>query len=241
MKRFKAMGWFFTSLPEGEQRRRAAIPIVRVLAENKRAWLFRWLLWRRREVLFNDNESWGQVGYALTTFNQMKIASRWLADWERRPDVRPWMLFNHCLALRNAGRFEEATRVARHVVNTWGHREGAAELRLFLAVEEALQGHVDAAQAELDHVVVRLDNAYDQQLLTLAQSLVTFHRASSDSRRSAFQTIRPDLEKQFGSVHFSRLTSDVRRTFARAGAAFRRGGAGWKARWWFAFKKLGLS
>src|SRR5262249_52997123 len=122
----------FLRLQAGEAQRRAAAPLVHGLAEANCRNLIRWVLWRRRDVLFADDAAWGQVGYALSHFKRMKEVARWLSDWPRRTQVQPWMLFNYCLALRHLGRYDDATQVARHVLQSWGHREGSADLRLFV-------------------------------------------------------------------------------------------------------------
>ena len=95
---------------------------------------------------------------------------RWLADWRSRPDVQPWMLYNLCVALRHQGRYEQAHEVARHVVDTWAHRERAADLRLFLAVEEALRGSLPEATEHLRHVQIRAAVAHDQDLLAVEKA-----------------------------------------------------------------------
>jgi tetratricopeptide (TPR) repeat protein len=249
---FLAAAWFFLRLKPGEMQRRAAAPMMRGLAENKDELLFRWLLWRRREVFFHDDAAWGQVGFALSNFNRMKQVARWLDDWEKRANVQPWMVFNHCLALRHLGRYDEATRVARHVVQTWGHREGAADMHLFLAVEEALSGAVPVAEEHLRRVIVRENIIYDQQMLAMAKALVEFQSAAPDQlslpledrspiearteRRRRFAVVRKQLAPHFGAWRLANSMRDVRRTFRRTGKLFQREGAGPVAWLWFRWK-----
>lgn len=230
---FLAAAWFFLRLKPGELQRRAAAPLMQGLAENKCEIVFRWLLWRRREVFFRDDAAWGHVGFALSNFNRMKQVARWLDDWKKRDNVQPWMLFNHCLALRHMGRYDEATRVARHVIQTWGHREGAADMHLFLAVEEALAGAVPAAHDHLQRVVVRENTPYDQQMLALAKALVEFQKVPPEERRRKFPSIRKQLAGQFGAWRLLHCMRDVRRTFRRTGNLFQREGAGPTAWLWF--------
>jgi tetratricopeptide (TPR) repeat protein len=233
---FLAAAWLFLKLKPGEMQRRAAAPLMQGLAGNKDELLFRLLLWRRREVFFRDDAAWGQVGFALSNFNRMKQVARWLNDWETRPDVQPWMLFNHCLALRHLGRYDEATRVARHVVQTWGHRDGAADMHLFLAVEEALGGAIPAAEEHLRRVVARQDVIYDQQVLALAKALVALQQVPFAERRDKFSDIRKQLAPHFGAWRLANSLRDVRRTFQRTGKLFHREGAGPIAWLWFNWK-----
>jgi len=230
---------FFLSLPEGEAQRRAASPLIQWLAEKRHPLLFRWVLWRRRDMLHRHDDSWGQVGFAFSTLKRMKAAVPWLADWERRPNVQPWMLFNYCLALRHAEKWEEATRVARHVVEKWGHRDGAADLHLFIAIEEAMRGEIAAAEDHLNRALVREGNHYDQLMMALARSLVDLHKLPADQRRKEFPAIRRRLEPKLPKT-FSGAEPDVRRTFQRTGRVFYRSGAGQRARWWFKMRLWGF-
>ena len=163
----------------------------------------------------------------------MKKVAHWLADWRRRNSVQPWMLFNLCLALRHLGRYDEATEVARHVVKTWGHRDGSADMRLFLAVEDALTGDVRSAEEHLKHVVARDDVAYDQEILALTKALIEFQLAVSAERRKVFRAVRARLSQRIGPWRLMSSMRDVRQTFRRAGTLFHREGAGAGAWLWF--------
>jgi tetratricopeptide (TPR) repeat protein len=226
----------FAGLPSGEILRRAAGPLVHGLADGRGRLLLRWLLWRRRAVLAGDDPAWGQVGYALAKFRRMGQCVRWLADWRSRPDAEPWMLFNLCFALRHLDRYGEANAVARHVLASWPHREGAAALRLFLAVEEALAGSVPAAQEHLRQAAIRESEAYDQDLRALARALVAFRQSSPADRRRQFLAVRRELADRFPPGRMLRLGRDVRQTFRWAGKIFADEGGGWTARLWFAWR-----
>jgi len=228
--------WFFWRLKPGEMQRRAAAPLVHGLAQLHSTFLLRCLLWRRRDVLARDDVAWGQVGHALITLNRMSAAARWLIDWRLRREVQPWMLFNLCLALRHLGRYEEANTIARHVLESWGHREGSAELRLFLAVEEALAGSLATAREHLEKVVVREDSYHDRELLALAKALVELQVVPMTERQRAFRRARQSMASHFDNWRMLWLMRDVRRTFRRSGRVFVREGGGWRARLWFGWK-----
>jgi tetratricopeptide (TPR) repeat protein len=235
-KRAYSAAWLFLRLKPGEIQRRAAGPLVHGLAGLKSKLLFRYLLWRRREVLARDDEAWGQVGYALSHFNQMPAVARWLADWPSRRSVQPWMLFNLCLALRNLGRYDQANTLARHVLERWGHREGSADLRLFLAVEEALNGDIPKAAEHLQQMVVRENVAHDRELRALAKALVEFQQFPMAERAERFKTTRQQLDESFSAWRLLHVMKDVRRTLRRSGKVFVGAGGGWRARLWFGWK-----
>jgi tetratricopeptide (TPR) repeat protein len=226
----------FLKLNDGEVQLRAAAPLVQGLVRNKQKVLLRFLLWRRSQVLASDDAAWGQVGYALSTFNRMAAVADWLSDWRGRDKVEPWMLFNLCLAFRELGRYEEATRLARHVLKEWGHREGSADLRLFLAVEAALTGEVKEAREQLREAVIRKDVDYDRELLTMAEAVAEFLETPPSERRLRFRTTRQTLSERFTAWGALRAMKDVRRTFRRSGEIIAREGGGWQARSWFWWK-----
>ena len=232
--------WFFLRLKPGEVQHRAAAPLLQNVAQLKTRGqlrlLLRVLLWRRRAVLSHNDTAWGMVGFALSNLGQMKQVARWLSDWRQRPDVQPWMLFNYCVALRHLRRYPEATEVAAHVVKTWGHREGAADLHLFLAVETALAGDVTAAQDHLTRVVVREEVQHDKQLLALAKALTDFQLLPRAERRQGFATVRAQLAIHFGDLHTTFSLRDVRRTLRRARGVFQREGAGISSWLWCTWK-----
>jgi hypothetical protein len=190
------------------------------------------VLWRRAEVLNSDDAAWGQVGFALSTFQKLRRAVDWMADWRQRGDVQPWMLFNYCLALRHVGRYADADEVARHVTQAWEHRDGSSDMYLFLAVEAALSGAVSDARAHLERATARESTVYDQQMLALARALTVFQAADPAQRRQLFPELRRRLQPHFNAELLSRSLRDARVTFGRAAELFRREGAGGDAWLW---------
>lgn len=146
------------------------------------------------------------------------------------------MLFNLCLGLRQLGRYAEATEVVRYAVEKWGHREGSADLRLFLAVEDALSGEVTSAQEHLKQVSIREKVGYDQDLLALAKALVEFQQTPEAERGERFSAICRELARRFSGTRLPNLNKDIRRTFRRAGKVFAEKGGGWRARLWFGWR-----
>jgi tetratricopeptide (TPR) repeat protein len=234
--RATAATWLFLKICRPEIQRRAAAPLVKALAQRRCRCLLWCLLWRCREALANDDDAWAQVGYALVSIGSMKKAAQWLDDWQTRANVQPWVLFDLCLALRKLGRCDEANEIAEHVVRTWAHREGAADMRLFLAVEAALAGTLQVAAEHLRLVVVRDQVAYDQEMLALAKELLDFQMAKPEDRPRQFKALRIRLDKRFSPWQILTKRGDVRNTFRRAGRVFVSEGGGWPARLWVCWK-----
>ena len=175
------------------------------------------------------------IGLALVRFNRLSDAARWLRDWRERKSVEPWMVFNFCLGLRHLGRYGEATTVARFVLKHWGHREGAEDMHLFLAVEDALAGRVPDAEEHLARIEVRKGVEHDEQLFALAKALVEFQQLPLPERRRRFRETRTALDVHVGPLPLARAMRDVRRTFGRAVQLFHRNGGGVQARLWGAW------
>ncbi len=220
-------------LKSEEAQIRAVDPLILALAEKKRGWLFSFLMWRRRDVIRKNPLTWGRAGYALTKLKRYRAVASWQSDWRERPDVQPWTLFNQCLALRQLGRVAEANEIASQVVNNLEHRDGARDMRLFLAVEEALSGNLDAAREHLEKGDARNNVAYDSQLLALTKAIVEFDPESGcvSAWEKAVQTLKP----HFSEFALKKAGADVRRTFRRTGKILAARGAGWRARLWFAW------
>lgn len=234
-KAFQAV-WLFLRLKPGEPQRLAASPLMQGLGNLKAKFFFRWVLWRRRQLLTQDDAAWGHVGYALSNFRMFKPAALWLSDWQKRKTVEPWMLFNLCYCLRQLGRYAESTEIALQTIQRWGHRAGAADLRLFLALEEALAGQTEKAKEHLKHAVARKDVAYDQDLLALANALVEFQQTAPADRLKQSAILRQRLGERFKNGRLMYLMKDVRLSFRRTGRYFIEHGGGWRSKLWFGWK-----
>ncbi len=226
----------FLGLEDPEATQRAACVLAHGLAETGDRIHHRWALWRRREVFQRHDAAWAEVGFLLVRRGRSAAAARWLADWRQRASVPPWALFNLCLSLRELGRYREAHTVACHVAETWGHREGAHDFDLFLALEEGLAGNGPAAACRLETVTARDDNVYDQHLLTIARALASFLETPREDRRARFRGVRQTLAKVFTLSVTCHAARDVRQTLRRAGRRFAREGAGVGARLWFGWR-----
>lgn len=227
----------YMRVAEPEARRRASLPLLETLGRERYRLTLRWLLYRRGDFLRRYDDTWGQVGFALSNVKRMRAVAAWMSDWREREQIQPWMLFNYCLALRNTGRYAEATDVANHVVTTWEHRDGAADLFAFLAIEHALAGDVANARAALERSPPpRQGVPYDEQIAALTRALIEFHEAPPEERRRRFMALRPKLEAQMGFRDVLFASRDLRGTLQRAGRTFAAGGAGIRARFWTAWR-----
>lgn len=147
---------------------------------------------RHRIVLRSHPRAWGTVGYALMNVCRYRAAVNWLADWQRREDVEPWMLSNLALALRALGRRGEANRVNRHAVSL-PSGTSTAHHQLWLALDELLDGVSGDMAMHLDAIDTADFDATNKYLHRLAQILRDVATADGDAVRSAARGARKAL------------------------------------------------
>lgn len=231
-RRYAAATWFFWRLPPGEARRRTAAPLMQLLAQAQKAVLIGWLLKTRRSAFQDDDAAWGQVGYALTMQENMAGVAEWLDDWRTRPNVQPWMLFNYCLALRCRHRVEEATQIAQWVLSEWGHRDGAADMHVFIAIEAAFADDIAGARSHLELADARKSTLYESQIITLARVILDFRSMPNDERAREWPALRATLEPVFPLGQTWKSMRDVRASLRRAASLFGSEGGGLRAWMW---------
>jgi len=127
------------SSPPGEAVLGAATAFIERLAESQKVDEVRAMVRRSGEVARSDVMLWGTVGYALSTAGRPREAVTWLSGWREREGVRPWMLVNLALALRDLGRDAEAAEASRAAAVLEGDRTSRLHPR-WLAFDAARAG-----------------------------------------------------------------------------------------------------
>jgi hypothetical protein len=135
---------------------------------------------------------WGVVGYALWNLGRHRAGARWLADWEVRENVQPWMLINLVLCLRHLGRDADAARVSRHALglpaDPW-----TSHHQLWLALDELCQARAGEASARLDTIDPEKFRPTHRYLHGLALTLRDVLRAEPAARRRTALAARRKL------------------------------------------------
>lgn len=223
----------YKKLPDGEAMHRGLVVLLQGLGNMKAKRHIVRLKRRETALLHEETDAWAQMGYALCCVGLWKEAASWMDDWQKRPGLESWTLFNHCLALRNSRRYTEASVVAQYVVDNRIHRPGAADMRLFLAVEEALKNNIPVAADHLEKATLRDKSPYDKALQAMAKGLIDFLSAPEDERSDTLPVLRRNLK---AAINFSTLPviePDVQYTLRRMMQVIANAGGGWKARLWF--------
>jgi cellulose synthase operon protein C len=136
--------------------------------------------WLRRAVKANeawlrdDDQSWGRVGYALSSMGLHSHARAWLGDWRARKKAEPWMLYNLVLSCHQAGDEPGAREVVGYALQLPAVDSATPTLRLFAALEAALQKDAASASAWLREIIPGQLHPYDERTYRFIESLLEF-------------------------------------------------------------------
>jgi tetratricopeptide (TPR) repeat protein len=144
------------------------------------------LIKRERDVLRQNTQLWGNVGFAYTHSGLFREAARWLADWRDRPDIAPWMLQNVATALRVCGRDEEALQANQRALELRGDHTTATHF-LWVALGDAISGAVGPAMEKLAKVTPPAQVSTDRALYLLATAVTAVLTAPPENRNAIFR------------------------------------------------------
>jgi cellulose synthase operon protein C len=167
-----------------------------------------------RQSLHRDTYTWGSVGWALLTSGDFQAAAQWLADWQERSDLKPWMLSNLVEALRYLKRDKESNKVCRYAL-TLAQDHATYVHRLWLAFDEALAGRSSLAEYQLKQVDSSSLQSYYHFLYLLVQAMLEA-QAKSGSHQRRFNQARSQLRQ-------AKITYPTYFKDALMGRAYRRG------------------
>ncbi|KAF1054133.1 MAG: Beta-barrel assembly-enhancing protease [Stenotrophomonas maltophilia] len=102
-----------------------------------------------REAIRADSRVWGQASYALASHGRWRDIRTLMADWRGREDAPSWALDNLALALREQGVAGEAAEVSQRALALDADN---ADARLWLALDRALAGDLDAVRQVLPQI-----------------------------------------------------------------------------------------
>jgi hypothetical protein len=150
---------------------------------------------KHRELLRSSTPLWGTVGSALAggpASNQQE-AIDWLADWETRSNVEPWMLVNLAQALDAIEGPGAAAFVRRHLVEEAGpfHERKLQEIALGFWV--ALTGPQTRARELLGDHPARTLPAYYGFIKCLARAALHVHGAAA-KHAGAWQCVEAEIK-----------------------------------------------
>ncbi|HQR33916.1 MAG TPA: tetratricopeptide repeat protein [Blastocatellia bacterium] len=117
--------------------------------------------------------TWGTAGYILFSLGDSRKAVEWLADWQTREGLEPWMLWNLTLALRKEGNETESNKVSRHAITLQPDQMTQSNI-LLITFDELLEGDLGNATAKLAKVNEPTLRDWDRLLMNLVRTLEQF-------------------------------------------------------------------
>ncbi len=147
---------------------------------------------RYNSMLRAETESWGVVGTTLYSLGNLQETVSWMSDWQERPGVAPWMLWNFVLALRALNREFEAQQISMYAINLPEDNATSSHLAL-LSLDEALAGRIDNVNQHAQKIVPAAMSEWDQVVFALAEELRDFHTARNDGRKTGAAVIEQML------------------------------------------------
>ena len=94
-----------------EGRRELAVAYLELLKTEKSKTAIRTYVASNKDFLSANINTWGSVGYVLSSVREDQDCVLWLEPWKERKEVKPWMLLNLVLSLRRLKRLPEARDV----------------------------------------------------------------------------------------------------------------------------------
>jgi tetratricopeptide (TPR) repeat protein len=193
--RVKRADWSFadrlrTLRVQGKIGYAATAAYLEALGTAKRKGPLRSFLREYRDALRVDTGTWASAGFALLSIDDNREAVAWLADWEDRPDVQPWMLLHYALGLRCLGRGAEASAVGRTALSLPDEDGSVVPHALWLALDEALARDTAAAAGRLAGTDAAALDPYCRFLYSLVQAMLGVQGTETRLRASAFPAAR---------------------------------------------------
>jgi len=168
---------------------------------------------RHADALKRDVRTWGSAGYALATQRQHSQALQWLLEGADRQGVRPWMLFNLLLAMRESSQDDAAYRVALKALALPPDHTSPC-ISAWAGFCEAVAGNLRAAADHTDRITEEAMSPREILLLHMTRAILVLTKDPQDGKQ------------RIQSNHHLRLAARQRRRLSNsrsARRAYRRG------------------
>jgi hypothetical protein len=152
------------------------------------------------------------------TLGRFRQVEDWLGDWKMRSRAEPWMLHNLAWVLQRKGRDTEAYEIIQHGLTLPGSDDTQFRFRLWIAMEEALDGNVLAARERVAGLPGETLAEYDQKLSALVAVLLELQQPDGSKARfdkSRRQKLREFLKANRGNKTMIRVFHRSARLIAR--------------------------
>lgn len=137
--------------PQNPLHKQAFIRCARTLAHQDTSSYLMAFMQACRKALKSDTDTWGIMGYALSTRKEYRHTRKWLSDWQKRNDVKPWMLLNLVSSLWALQKIPKALSVSQYAL-TLPEDNSTPVHRLWLAFADSQIGHASKARRYLQQI-----------------------------------------------------------------------------------------
>ncbi|WP_299412178.1 tetratricopeptide repeat protein [Acaryochloris sp. IP29b_bin.148] len=155
--------------PKNPLHKQAFIRCARTLANPDTSSHLTALMQACRKALKADTDTWGIMGYALSTSQEYQQARKWLSDWQQRHDLKPWMLLNLVSSLWALQKIPKALTVSQYAL-TLPEDHSTPVHRLWLAFAASQSGHAARSRSYLDPIELQNLEAQYQFLYYLVEA-----------------------------------------------------------------------
>ena len=193
---------------------------------------------RYSEVLRPDDSAWARAGGALAAAGHTAMAAAWLADYRDRDELEPWMLRPLAAAYRARDQDDKALDVCRAAVRLGGPEEPLAEFRAWLAVDLALSGQAEDAEAQIARVEPATLGDGARLVLTLAEAVLMLLRAGPGGKAAAFAEAKEHLKTAAASCAAKDVPAGAGRAYRRAVARLASEAGTVAAKLWAAWQRV---
>lgn len=135
---------------------------------------FRRALRHHRAEFRSHTRLWGKVGYVLICARRWRELVAWLADWQTRPDVSPWMINNLAVGLAHSRRDAEFWTVVAQVTASNHRDEFTVRFELWHALSALADDRPEPAAALAAQLHPERLSDYDRNLFEALQIWLRF-------------------------------------------------------------------
>jgi hypothetical protein len=199
----------------GEIGRHALIEFLETVPGKNRMALVREAVRKHARWLRKDAKGWGVAARALVAVRLYSQATKWMADWRKRPELDLPLLHCLTLALRGTGKERQAEQVIQLALARDGVDQEFSIFHLWQAQEDALKG--DPTKAAAHFKAVHPEGWDDDSLVLyyLVRGVIRVQRADSESRGDTFRSAYHRVLDQLGRRRIHKCDLMLRRQYRR--------------------------
>jgi cellulose synthase operon protein C len=143
---------------------------------------------RNRHNLWENTQTWGNVGYALFSIGDTWAAIDWLSVWNNRKGVEPWMLWNLSLACRDKHRDRQSYDISIQAL-TLPADDMSQSHALLVSFDEMLNGDWNKAQDRVGKINEPTLREWDRNLWQIIGVLIDFYQERIAGREKHVEAI----------------------------------------------------